>query len=43
MGVQGQSVSGGYTLRGVDTVSVSIANGCIGWRLEGTERGMDCP
>lgn len=37
--VAGQSTVGNLTLRGVDTVKVTIANGCVSWQLEGTDRG----
>lgn len=43
IGVNGQSVSGGFTLRGIDTVRVTMANNCVSWMLEGTNRGMACP
>ena len=38
IGVAGQTAVGSLTLRGADTVSVSIADGCIRWELEGTDR-----
>jgi len=41
--VSGQSATGAMTLRGVDTVKVTIANNCVAWQLEGTDRGMACP
>jgi hypothetical protein len=37
------STSASFTLRGVDTVVATVANGCVEWHLEGTDRGMDCP
>ncbi len=41
--VAGQSATGSMTLRGVDTVKVTIANNCVAWELEGTDRAMACP
>lgn len=39
----GQSATGSFTLRGADTVTVSIANNCVGWQLDGSDRGVACP
>lgn len=36
--VRGSSAVGSITLRGEDTVNVTITEGCVAWRLEGTER-----
>lgn len=44
--VSGQSAESSLALRGVDTVRVSIADGCIHWEIEGTGRSFDqgtCP
>lgn len=32
-----------FTLRGVDRLTVAIADNCIAWSIEGTDRGMTCP
>jgi hypothetical protein len=40
---QGSSVSASFTLRGADTLKVTIENGCVAWRIEGTERAKTCP
>jgi len=32
-----------FTLKGTDTLTVHVANNCIGWAIEGTDRGMVCP
>lgn len=32
-----------FTLRGVDVLEVAIADGCIAWSIEGTDRGRACP
>jgi hypothetical protein len=53
-GAGGALVSGGisvsnnvetasYTLRGVDTLSVKITQGCISWSIAGTDRQQVCP
>jgi hypothetical protein len=31
-----------FTLKGVDTLTIRIANNCVEWSIEGTDRGMDC-
>lgn len=44
--VSGQSAESSLTLRGVDTVLVSISQSCIHWEIEGTSRFFDqgtCP
>lgn len=38
-----QSAVQDYTLEGVDTLKVHVAGGCVGWSIEGTDRGMTCP
>lgn len=44
IGVGGQQVDGDLTIRGADTsVKVTIANNCVAWRLEGTDRAKTCP
>jgi hypothetical protein len=40
--IGGQTLSGSLTLRGVDTVQVTIANNCVAWQLVGTDRSFDC-
>jgi hypothetical protein len=40
IGVAGQTAVGSLTLRGQDTVEVSIANNCVRWELVGTGRSM---
>jgi hypothetical protein len=40
--VSGQNVGGSMTLRGIDTVEVTITQGCTAWRLVGTDRAFDC-
>ena len=32
-----------FTLQGADKLTVHVADGCIEWHIEGTDRGMDCP
>lgn len=32
-----------FTLAGVDKLTVHVANGCVAWSIEGTDRGMPCP
>jgi hypothetical protein len=39
--VSGQSAGGNLTLRGLDTVEVTIANNCTSWRIAGTDRAFD--
>ena len=39
--VGSQSASASYTLKGEDTVKVTIENNCVSWRLEGTDRAFD--
>lgn len=42
--VRGTSTGGGYTLRGVDTVKVTIEQNCVSWQLTGTDRAFSpCP
>ena len=41
--VDGQSSTAEYTLKGVDTLTANITQGCIEWHISGTERGMSCP
>jgi len=41
--VSGQSAGGTMTMRGVDSVKITIANNCVAWELEGTDRGRPCP
>ncbi len=44
--VAGQSAEASLRLRGVDTVAVSISQGCIRWEIEGTGRSLsqgNCP
>ncbi|HEU0033809.1 MAG TPA: hypothetical protein VFQ53_24445 [Kofleriaceae bacterium] len=36
--VSGSTATGHITMRGADTVTVTIAQGCVAWRLEGTDR-----
>jgi hypothetical protein len=43
IGVTGQATEGNLTLRGVDTVKVTITSNCVAWRLEGTDRAHTCP
>lgn len=40
IGVAGQTAVGSLTLRGQDTVKVTIGGGCIRWELVGTDRSM---
>jgi hypothetical protein len=42
IGVGGQTANGSLTLRGVDTVQVTIANNCVAWEVVGTDRSFDC-
>jgi hypothetical protein len=44
----GQALSAGmltshYTLKGLDTLTATIANGCTAWMIEGTTRQTTCP
>lgn len=39
--LQGQTVTASFTLKGVDTVKVTMQNNCVSWKLEGTDRGFD--
>ena len=39
--VSGQSASASFTLKGVDTVKVTMSNNCVSWKLEGTDRAFD--
>jgi hypothetical protein len=39
--VSGQTVGGSFTLRGEDTVAVTIADNCTSWVIEGTDRAFD--
>ncbi|MBP8809102.1 MAG: hypothetical protein KBG48_28790 [Kofleriaceae bacterium] len=32
-----------FTLRGVDVLNVAMADGCVAWSIEGTDRGRTCP
>ena len=41
IGIAGQTATGGMTLDGADTVTVTIANNCTSWVLEGTDRAFD--
>ncbi len=44
--VSGQSAESSLTLRGVDTLLVSISQSCIHWEIDGTDRFFDqgtCP
>jgi len=41
--VANQTTSGSFTLRGADTLKVTIANNCVGWEIEGTDRAQPCP
>jgi hypothetical protein len=38
-----ESATQDYTLKGVDTLTVHAASGCVAWSIEGTDRGMTCP
>jgi hypothetical protein len=39
--VSGQMAAATYTLKGIDTVKVTMANNCVSWTLEGTDRKFD--
>ena len=39
--VSGQSASASFTLKGEDTVKVTVENNCVAWHLEGTDRRFD--
>ena len=39
--VSGQTAAATYTLKGIDTVKVTMANNCVSWQLEGTDRKFD--
>lgn len=39
--VSGQSASASFTLKGADTVKVTMQDNCVSWKLEGTDRGFD--
>jgi hypothetical protein len=39
--VAGQDASASFTLKGVDTVKVTMANNCVSWKLEGTDRAFN--
>jgi hypothetical protein len=41
--VSGQTETADYTLEGEDTLTVTVANGCVAWQIEGTDRQMACP
>jgi hypothetical protein len=32
-----------YTLRGIDTLTATITNGCVAWQISGTTRAKACP
>jgi hypothetical protein len=32
-----------FTLQGVDRLTVHAEGTCVGWSIEGTDRGMACP
>lgn len=36
--ISGQTAAATYTLKGQDTVKVTMANNCVSWQLEGTDR-----
>jgi hypothetical protein len=39
--VAGQTASASFTLKGLDTVKVTMENNCVSWQLEGTDRKFD--
>jgi hypothetical protein len=39
--ISGNTASATYTLKGTDTVKVTMANNCVSWTLEGTDRKFD--
>lgn len=39
--IAGQTASASYTLKGVDTVKVTMKDNCVSWVLEGTDRKFD--
>ena len=39
--VSGQSASASFTLKGVDTVKVTMQDNCVSWKLEGTDRAFN--
>lgn len=39
--LDGQTVTGSFTLKGADTVKVTMQNNCVSWKLEGSDRGFD--
>jgi hypothetical protein len=41
--VAGDTVTAEYTLRGVDTLHVTMDGSCVSWEIEGTDRRFDCP
>ena len=40
--IEGQSQVSHFTLQGVDRMTVDIEGGCVGWRIEGTDRRAAC-
>lgn len=42
--ISGTTAGGAFTMRGVDTVSVTMKSNCVAWKLDGTDRGFSpCP
>jgi hypothetical protein len=39
--VRGSTASASFTLKGEDTVKVTMQNNCVSWTLEGTDRKLD--
>jgi hypothetical protein len=39
--VSGNMATASYTLKGTDTVTVTMLNNCVSWKLEGTDRKFD--
>ena len=43
LSLQGQTTVAKYTLQGVDKLTATITNGCVAWKIEGTDRQTTCP
>ena len=39
--ISGNTATASYTLKGTDTVKVTMTNNCVSWTLEGTDRKFD--